>query len=231
MDMQKLDELLLTVQKPGRYVGGEWNSVKKEWTPDKVKFLLAFPDVYEIGMSNLGVKILYGVLNGRDDCLCERTFSPWRDFEAVLRNNQIELFSLESRRPIKDFDIIGFSLAYELSYTNVLNLLDLGGITRIASERSDDEPLVIAGGPACFNPEPMADFMDAFVIGDGEEVVGEIVDTWKETRDQGPPPTRQRAGQAGSGKKQSTRLKRSDSSTGKAIFLPGFQVERLKGSP
>ena len=221
MDMQKLDELLLTVQKPGRYTGGEWNSIKKEWTPDRVKFLLAFPDVYEVGMSNLGVKILYGVLNGRDDCLCERTFSPWRDFEAVLRNNQIELFSLESRRPIKDFDIIGFSLAYELSYTNVLNLLDLGGITRIASERSDDEPLVIAGGPACFNPEPMADFMDAFVIGDGEEVVGEIVDTWKETRDQGPPPTRQRAGQAGSRKRLLRKLAQI-----KGVYVPSlYKVE------
>ena len=97
MDMKKFEELLLTVQKPGRYVGGEWNAVKKEWTPDRVKFLLAFPDVYEIGMSNLGMKIIYGILNGRDDCLCERVFSPWRDFESVLRNEKIELFSLESR--------------------------------------------------------------------------------------------------------------------------------------
>ncbi len=186
MDNKKLEELLLTVQKPGRYVGGEWNAVKKEWAPDKVKFLLAFPDVYEIGMSNLGTKILYGILNGRDDCLCERTFSPWSDFESVLRDNKIELFSLESRRPIKDFDIIGFSLAYELSYTNVLNILDLGGIPKMSSERSDADPLIIAGGPASFNPEPMAGFIDAFVIGEGEEVIGEIVDMFKVTGDQKP---------------------------------------------
>ena len=186
MDTKKLEELLLTVQKPGRYTGGEWNSVKKEWTQDKVKFLLAFPDVYEVGMSNLGIKILYGILNGRDDSLCERVFAPWRDFEAVLRNNSIDLFSLESRKPVKDFDIIGFSLAYELSYTNVLNILDLGGITKLSAQRSDDEPLVIAGGPVSFNPEPMTDFIDAFVIGEGEEVVNEIVETYKGSRVQGP---------------------------------------------
>lgn len=177
MDNEKLNELLLTVQKPGRYVGGEWNAVRKEWTPARTKFLLAFPDVYEVGMSNLGMKILYGILNGRDDCLCERVFSPWRDFEAVLRNNGISIFSLESRRPIKDFDIIGFNLSYELSYTNVLNMLDLGGIPKLSSERSAGEPLVIAGGSAVFNPEPMADFIDAFVIGDGEDAVSEILET------------------------------------------------------
>jgi len=179
MSMKNLDELLLTVQKPGRYAGGEWNSVVKEWTPDKVKFLLAFPDAYEIGMSNLGVKILYGILNGREDCLCERVFSPWPDFEGALRSNEIRLFSLESRRPLKDFDIIGFGLAYELGYTNVLNILDLGGVAKLSSERSDSEPLVIAGGPACFNPEPMTDFIDAFVIGEAEEVVCEIIEAYK----------------------------------------------------
>ncbi|MFA6321781.1 MAG: TIGR03960 family B12-binding radical SAM protein [Candidatus Omnitrophota bacterium] len=179
MDKQKLEELLLTVQKPGRYAGGEWNAVRKDWTPDKVKFLLAFPDVYEVGMSNLGLKILYGILNGRADCLCERVFSPWSDFEAVLRSNNIELFSLESRKPIKEFDIIGFSLAYELSYTNILNIIDMGGIAVRSSERADGDPLIIAGGPAAFNPEPMTDFIDAFVIGDGEEAVGEIIETYK----------------------------------------------------
>ena len=184
MDNKKLEELLLTVRKPGRYIGGEWNAVRKEWTPDRVKFLLAFPDVYEVGMSNLGMRILYGILNNRDDCLCERTFSPWTDFEKVLRENSIDLFSLESRKPIKDFDIIGFNLSYELSYTNVLNILDLGGISKIAAERQDDEPLIIAGGPAAFNPEPMADFFDAFLIGDGEEAIGEIVEAYKSTRAQ-----------------------------------------------
>ena len=185
MDKQKLEELLLTVQKPGRYIGGEWNAVKKKWTPDKIKFLLAFPDVYEIGMSNLGIKILYGILNGRNDCLCERVFSPWPDFESVLRGNKIELFSLESRKPIKDFDIVGFSLTYELSYTNVLNILDLAGISKMSSERSDTEPLIIVGGPASFNPEPMSDFIDAFVIGDGEDVILEIIDAYKVAKSQG----------------------------------------------
>ncbi len=179
MENEKLTELLLTVQKPGRYSGGEWNAIRKEWTPDKVKVLLAFPDTYEVGMSHLGIKILYGILNRRPDCLCERVFSPWVDLEEILRKNKISLFSLESRRPIKDFDIIGFSLTYELSYTNVLNLLDLGGIPLRSAERDDNCPIIIAGGPACYNPEPVAEFIDAFLIGDGEEAVGEIVDVYK----------------------------------------------------
>ncbi|MBI4974998.1 MAG: TIGR03960 family B12-binding radical SAM protein [Candidatus Omnitrophica bacterium] len=177
-----LDEILLTVQKPGRYIGGEWNSVRKEWTDDLVKILLAFPDVYEVGMSYLGLKILYGILNKCKDCLCERVFSPWVDMEEVLRKNRIDLFSLESRRPISEFDIIGFSLAYELSYTNVLNILDLGGIPKRASERGDDDPLIIAGGPACSNPEPMAEFIDLFVVGEGEEVILEIVEAYKNSK-------------------------------------------------
>lgn len=180
MDNKKLEELLLTVQKPGRYVGGEWNAIRKEWSDDKVKFLLAFPDLYEIGMSNLGMKILYGILNERSDCLCERVFAPRSDFEDVLRANKIALYSLESRKPINEFDIVGFSLAYELGYTNVLNMLDLGGVPIKSYERRDGDPLVIAGGTSCYNPEPMAEFIDAFVIGDGEEVVGEIVDAYKE---------------------------------------------------
>jgi len=177
--MDNLNELLLQVQKPARYIGGEWNMVRKEWTPDKVKVLLAFPEVYEVGMSYLGLKILYGILNKRDDCLCERVFSPWSDFEEILRKNKMSLFSLESRRAIKDFDIIGISLAYELNYTNVLNLLDLGGIPIRSSERSEDDPIIIAGGPACYNPEPMAEFIDAFVVGDGEEAVCDLVDKFK----------------------------------------------------
>lgn len=185
MDINKLNELLLTVQKPGRYVGGEWNAVRKEWTADKVKVLLAFPDVYEVGMSYLGIKILYGILNNRPDCLCERVFSPWIDFEEVLRKNQMSLFSLESRKPIKEFDVIGISLAYELSYTNVLNLLDLGGVPLRSAERADTDPLIIAGGPSCYNPEPMAEFIDAFLIGDGEEAVNEIVDAYKKLRSSG----------------------------------------------
>lgn len=182
MGIERLGELLLTVQKPGRYVGGEWNSVKKEWADDKIKVLLAFPDAYEVGMSYLGTKILYGILNGRSDCLCERVFSPWIDFEEVLRKNRIELFSLESRRPIREFDIIGLSITYELAYTNVLNLLDLGGIPLRSADRLDSDPIIIAGGPSCYNPEPIAEFIDAFLIGDGEEAAGEIVDIYKKAR-------------------------------------------------
>ena len=184
-EIKNLDDLLLTVQKPGRYTGGEWNSVRKVWTEDKVKFLLAFPDLYEVAMSYLGIKILYGILNEREDTLCERVFAPWADFEKVLRENGMLLSSLESRKALKEFDIIGFSLAYELSYTNVLNILDLGGIPLRSSERTDKDPIVIAGGPCCYNPEPMADFIDAFVIGDGEEVIGEIIDAYKGSRVKG----------------------------------------------
>ncbi|MDP3729904.1 MAG: TIGR03960 family B12-binding radical SAM protein [Candidatus Omnitrophota bacterium] len=179
--MSSLSELLLQVRKPARYIGGEWNMVKKEWTADRVKVLLAFPEVYEVGMSYLGLKILYGILNKRDDCLCERVFSPWTDFEEILRKNKMSLFSLESRSALKEFDIIGVSLAYELNYTNVLNLLDLGGLPIRSSERGEGDPIVIAGGPACYNPEPMSEFIDAFVIGDGEDVIGEIVDLYKST--------------------------------------------------
>jgi len=188
MDNNRLNELLLTVQKPGRYVGGEWNAVRKEPAAGRVKALLAFPDAYEVGMSYLGTKILYGILNGRDDCLAERVFAPWTDFEAVLRNNGIPLFSLESRRPLKEFDIIGFSLAYELTYTNVLNILDLGGIPLRSVDRTDGDPLIIAGGPSVYNPEPMAEFIDAFVIGDGEDVINEIVDAYKRLRNSAKPP-------------------------------------------
>ncbi|MDP2913162.1 MAG: TIGR03960 family B12-binding radical SAM protein [Candidatus Omnitrophota bacterium] len=180
-----LGELLLTVKKPGRYAGGEWNSVKKEWSDGMIKVLLAFPDLYEIGSSYLGIKILYGILNARDDCLCERAFSPWQDFEEGLRKNKISLFSLESRHPIRAFDIIGFSLAYELTFTNVLNMLDLGNIPVRSRDRTDDDPLIIAGGPSCYNPEPMAEFIDAFLIGDGEEAMPEIIEAYKASRRQG----------------------------------------------
>jgi len=177
--MDNLNELLMQVQKPARYIGGEWNMVRKEWTTDKVKVLLAFPEVYEVGMSYLGLKILYGILNKRDDCLCERVFSPWADFEEILRKNKLDLFSLESRKALKEFDIIGISLAYELNYTNALNILDLGGVPVKSSDRGEDDPIVIAGGPACYNPEPMSEFIDAFVIGDGEEAVSELIDVFK----------------------------------------------------
>jgi radical SAM family uncharacterized protein len=174
-----LEEIFPLVQRPARYIGGEWNQIKKDWTAARTKVLLAFPDLYDVGMSYLGLRILYGILNEREDCLAERVFTPWPDLEDLLRKNSISLYSLESRRPIKDFDIIGFSFAYELNYTNVLNMLDMGGIPIRSSERSDSDPLIIAGGPSCYNPEPMADFIDVFVIGDGEEVITEIVERFQ----------------------------------------------------
>ena len=169
-------ELLNSIFKPGRYINKEWNAVHKEWTADAVKVALCFPDIYEIGMSHLGIRIIYGVLNQEKNIICERVFAPWIDMEKKLRERDEPLFSLESRRALKDFDILGFSLQYEMSFTDVLNMLDLGRIPIRASERDNDTPLVIAGGPCCFNPEPLADFVDVFVIGEAEEAVLEIVD-------------------------------------------------------
>ena len=186
--MANLEDLFLTVQKPARYTGGEWNSVKKEWTPETIKWCLAFPDVYEVGMSYLGTKILYGLINDRDDSLAERVFSPWTDFEAVLRRENIPLFSLESRKPLKDFDIIGISVAFEMAYTNIVNMIDLAGMAVYSLDRSPYDPVIIAGGPSVYNPEPIADFIDAFVIGDGEDIIGEITELYKEFKQMGSRP-------------------------------------------
>jgi radical SAM family uncharacterized protein/radical SAM-linked protein len=166
------DELLLGAEKPSRYIGAEVNAVHKDNA--EVRFLLAFPDTYEVGMSHLGLQILYSILNEIPYVATERCFAPWPDREKQLREGKIPLTSLESQMRLADFDIIGFSLQYELSYTNVLNMLDLAGIPLARTERKDGHPLIIAGGPCCFNPAPLADFIDAFVIGEGEEVVGEI---------------------------------------------------------
>ncbi len=177
------DNLLYRVQKPARYTGGEWNSVRKDWAQTPLKIALAFPDLYEIGMSNMAVPILYNLFNSQPDVLAERVYAPWTDMEAAMRQADIPLFSLESRHPLKDFDIIGFSLGYELGYTNVLNMLDLAQIPVLAAERDDSHPLVIAGGSAMLNPEPMADFFDFIVIGDGEEVALELLEKlrdWKQ---------------------------------------------------
>ena len=162
MDNKKLESLLLKVQKPGRYSGGEINSVIKDKEKVDVRFAFCFPDIYEIGMSHLGMKILYSQFNNRDDVWCERVFAPWTDFEQVMRENNIPLFALESRDDVKDFDIVGFTLQYELSYTNVLNMLDLAGIPLKSSDRHSLAPLVVAGGPCTCNPEPIADFIDLF---------------------------------------------------------------------
>ncbi|MGE5396289.1 MAG: TIGR03960 family B12-binding radical SAM protein [Chitinophagales bacterium] len=167
--------ILPEVTRPARYTGNELNAIVKDWEKAKTRMAFAFPDVYEIGMSHLGGRILYGLINETTEFLMERTFAPWPDMEAKMRENCIPLFSLESFRPVKEFDVLGFSLQYELSYSNVLNMLDLAGMPVYARDRDESYPLVIAGGPNTFNPEPMADFIDVFVIGDGEEVLPEIL--------------------------------------------------------
>ena len=183
--MTHLDDILLKVTRPGRYTGGEWNSIVKDWDTTPIKIALSYPDIYEIGMSNIALPILYDLFNRQPDVLAERVFAPWVDMEKVMREGGIPLFSLESRRPLKDFDIIGFSLGYELTYTNVLNMLDLAQIPVLAAERGQDHPLIIAGGGCVLNPEPMADFFDLFVIGDGEEVALELLDSYREWKKAG----------------------------------------------
>jgi radical SAM family uncharacterized protein/radical SAM-linked protein len=168
------DDILLSVEKPSRYTGGEVNAVRKDRWACELSIALAFPDTYEVGMSHLGIQILYAILNGHPRIVAERFYAPWPDMERQMRRYGLELASLESHTPLNRFDIVGFSLQYELSYTNVLNMLDLGGIPIRATERGDGHPLVIAGGPCAFHPAPMARFIDAFVIGEGEEVISEI---------------------------------------------------------
>lgn len=177
LESKLINSILTKVIKPGRYVGNELNIVQKNPNRVDVRFLLAFPELYEIGMSSQAVGILYNVLNKMDFVWAERTFAPWIDMEAELRNNNLPLYSLESFTPIKDFDVIGFTLQYELTYSNILNMLDLGNIPVWSQERTDTDPLIIAGGPCTCNPEPMADFFDAFLIGDGEKAVEEICES------------------------------------------------------
>ena len=172
-------DILHQVSKPARYTGGEWNSLVKDWDKTAVRMALSYPDIYEIGMSNIALPILYNLLNRQADVLAERVYAPWTDMAAEMQAKGIPLGSLESKRPLKDFDIIGFSLGYELTYTNVLNLLDLAQIPVLAAERDDSYPVIIAGGSSALNPEPMADFIDIFVIGEGEEVLLELVDGFR----------------------------------------------------
>ena len=174
--MVRLKEFLSLVSKPVRYLGHEIHSIRKDPAEVKLKFCLAFPDVYEVGMSHLGMQILYHILNARKGIACERAFAPWVDMEKVLREKRIPFSSLESSTPLNQFDIVGFSLQYELCLTNVLNMLDLCRIPFFSEERDERFPLIIAGGPTAFNPEPVADFFDAIVIGDGEESFLEICD-------------------------------------------------------
>ena len=183
--MTHLDNILHRVTRPARYTGGEWNSIIKDWDETSIRVALSYPDTYEIGMSNMALPILYELLNRQPDVLAERVYAPWVDMEAAMRDGGISLFSLESGRPLKDFDIIGFSLGYELAYTNVLNMMDLAGIPVLASDRNDSHPVIIAGGSCSLNPEPMADFIDIFVLGDGEEVVLELLDVFRDWKRQG----------------------------------------------
>ncbi|HKJ27318.1 MAG TPA: TIGR03960 family B12-binding radical SAM protein, partial [Anaerolineales bacterium] len=176
---EKLNLILPRVQRPGRYTGGELNQIVKDWTDDKIKVALAFPDIYDLGMSNYGLAILYDLINQRDDALAERTFSPWTDMEEIMRSEDIPLYSLETKRPLNQFDILGISIPYETLFTNTLNLLDLGQIPIFSRERTEEHPLVIAGGHAMMNPEPMHAFLDAVVIGEGEEIIQEVIDTYK----------------------------------------------------
>ena len=171
----RLERILLKVEKPGRYVGGELNITVKDWDKIRTKVAFIFPDIYDIGVSNVGLKILYDEINHRDDALAERAYAPWTDMEARMREHGIPLYTLESKRPVAGFDLIGFSLPYETLYTNALNILDLAGIPVRSKDRTDEHPIIIAGGHAATNPEPMYAFIDAFVIGEGEEVIHDII--------------------------------------------------------
>ena len=177
--MEIIEKILGKVQKPARYTGGEYNQIIKREEEVSIRVALCFPDTYEIGMSNLGVRILYGLLNSIEGVWCERVFAPWTDMEIRMRKSNVLLYGLESYDAIRDFDMIAFSIGYELSYTNVLNMLDLAGIAPCRADRTDKDPVVIAGGSCCCNPEPMADFIDLFVIGEGEDVAVELINAFK----------------------------------------------------
>lgn len=177
--IEKLNNILPKVEMPARYAGNEINSVQKEISPETIRFCMAFPDVYEVGMSHLGLKVLYGLLNEMDDVYCERVFAPWTDMEEEMRANQVPLFSIETKTPVKSFDLLGFTLQYEMSYTNILNMLDMAGIPLLAKERGSEDPIVIFGGPCAYNPEPVAAFADLMVIGEAEEVLLELMDCYR----------------------------------------------------
>lgn len=186
--MRKLalsDEILLKVEKPARYIGGEVNAVMKDREKVDIRFAMCFPDVYEIGMSHLGIQILYDMFNRMEDVWCERVYSPWTDLDQIMREKKIPLFALESQDPIRAFDFLGITIQYEMCYTNILQVLDLSGIPLLAAQRDETCPIVIGGGPCAYNPEPLADFFDLFYIGEGETVYRELLDVYKTNRQQG----------------------------------------------
>ena len=172
---RRVEPVLPKVQKPGRYIGSEWNAAKKDWDAAKVRMAFAFPDVYEVGMSHLGSRILYHLVNSYPEYLCERVFAPWVDMEEIMREKGIPLYALESFQPLKAFDVLGFTLQYELSFTNILNMLELAGIPLRAAERGPGDPWIIAGGPCAFNPEPLAEFIDFFLLGESEEQLPQVL--------------------------------------------------------
>ena len=183
--MRKLalnDEILLNIEKPARYIGNEINSVMKDKEKVAIRFAMCFPDVYEIGMSHLGIQILYDMFNRREDTWCERVYSPWIDLDRIMREQHIPLFALESQDPIQDFDFLGITIQYEMCYTNILQVLDLSNIPLFASDRTDEDPVVIGGGPCAVNPEPLADFFDLFYIGEGKTVYNDLLDAYKENK-------------------------------------------------
>ncbi|MCL1996709.1 MAG: TIGR03960 family B12-binding radical SAM protein [Defluviitaleaceae bacterium] len=182
MTISLSDELLLSVEKPSRYLGGELNTVIKDLNTVKTRFLFCYPDVYEVGMSNIGLNILYYFLNRREQTYCERAFAPWLDMEDCMRQQGIPLFSLETKTPGADFHFIGFTLQYEMCYTNIINMLDLAGIAPLSKERKENDPILIAGGPCVYNPEPLADIIDIFYIGDGEAVLDSLLDVYEENK-------------------------------------------------
>ena len=181
----RLEKILPLVQKPGRYIGGELNSVEKDPSTVDMRFAFCFPDTYEIGMSHLGIKILYYLINEREDAYCERVFAPWLDMEEQMRKVGLPLFTLETGTPLSEFDLIGFTLQYEMSFTTCLYMLELGGVPLLAKDRHGLENLVVGGGPCACNPEPIADFFDLFMLGDGEEVMMDLLDLYKEYKGQG----------------------------------------------
>ena len=186
--MRKLalsDEILMRVDKAARYIGNEFNSVKKDLSTVDIRFAMCFPDVYEIGMSHLGIQILYEMFNRRSDTYCERVYSPWPDLHAIMKEEKIPLFSLETQSPIRDFDFLGITLQYEMCYTNILQVLDLSGIALFQKDRAEEDPIVIGGGPCVYNPEPIADFFDLFYIGEGETVYNELLDLYKSMKADG----------------------------------------------
>lgn len=186
--MRKLalsDEILLSIEKPARYIGNEVNMVKKDVNKVDVRFAMCFPDVYEIGMSHLGIQILYDMFNKMDGVYCERVYSPWTDLDAIMRKENIPLFAIESQEPIKNFDFLGITLQYEMCYTNILQVLDLSRIPLIATDRTETDPIVIGGGPCAYNPEPIADFFDIFYIGEGETVYADLISTYRACREKG----------------------------------------------